>query len=154
MRARFIPKNPHKYMGDVNKIFARSSWEVHVMKFFDSSSTVLKWGSEEFSIPYIKPTDGQVHQYFPDFIVVYQDRHGAIKKEIIEVKPLKESSADQAKNAHDRVALAVNIAKWRAADEFAQRNGMVFRVLTEQSIFKQVPRPAKPRRPRTKKAKT
>ena len=55
LQARFIPKHPEKYAGDAAKIFARSSWEINVMKFLDSSMAVMKWGSEELAIPYLKP---------------------------------------------------------------------------------------------------
>jgi hypothetical protein len=143
LKARFIPKNPQKYMGNVGNIMARSSWEVAVMKFFDSSTSVVKWGSEEIAIPYLKPTDGQVHKYYPDFIVVYQDKDGNMQKELIEVKPLKESLAEKATSQYDKVALAINVAKWKAADMFAKAHGMRFRVLTEATLFKQTPKKPK-----------
>lgn len=146
LQARFLPKNPAKYAGDITKIFARSSWELHVMKFLDSSAAVIKWGSEELVIPYIKPTDGKVHKYYPDFVVIYRDANGGIRKEILEVKPLKESLAESAKSIHDKVALAINIAKWNAAEAFAAQNGMTFRVLTEKSLF--VNKPKTPKKPK------
>ena len=40
-RAKFLPRFPEKYVGDVNNIFARSSWEVTVMKFFDSRPDII-----------------------------------------------------------------------------------------------------------------
>lgn len=140
---RFIPRNPGKYAGNPDNILWRSSWEFRVMKFFDSSIAVIKWGSEELRIPYIKPTDGRVHNYFPDFVVVYRDKAGEVKKEIVEIKPLKESVPLKAKTDRDKVAMAINLAKWDAASRFAQRNGMMFRVLTEQTIFKQPKREAR-----------
>ena len=154
LKARFIPRNPEKYAGDAAKIFARSGWEINVMKYLDSSPAVIKWGSEELAIPYLKPyidlTTGQakvkVANYYPDFVVVYRDKNNTIQKEILEVKPLKEASAAKAKSAYDKLSLVVNIAKWRAAEDFATRNGMKFRVLTENSIFKQAPKkPIKPK---------
>lgn len=154
LKARFIPRNPEKYAGDPTKIFARSSWEVSVMKFLDSSSAVVKWGSEELAIPYLKPyidpVTGQaktkVAKYYPDFVVLYRDKDNNIQKEILEVKPLKETVSSKAKSAYDKMSLVVNIAKWRAAEDFANRNGMKFRVLTENTLFKQAPKaPKKPR---------
>ena len=142
-RARFIPKNPHKYTGDVEKIFARSSWEMSVMKFFDSSNAVLRWCSEEISIPYFKPEDGRVHQYFPDFLVEFVDASGQVKREIVEVKPLHEADAKYAKHERSKAALQTNEAKWKAAIDYAEQNGMKFRVITEKSIFHQVEKPKK-----------
>lgn len=136
-RARFIPKHPQKYVGDVDKIFARSTWEVTVMKKFDSHPDILKWGSEEISIPYLSPADSRVHQYFPDFFVEYLDADGALHREIVEVKPLHESEQKFAKSDRSKDALAVNEAKWASAAIWCQQRGMEFRVLTEQSIFHQ-----------------
>lgn len=135
LRARFIPKNPGKYLGNPANIMCRSSWELSVCKFFDSHPSVFKWGSEEIKIPYIKPTDNRVHYYFPDFIVVYKDKEGNLIKELVEVKPLKESVLTDRSSNYDKLAIAVNHAKWTAAEAFCAANGMKFRVLTEQSIF-------------------
>lgn len=144
-RGRFIPTHPEKYAGDIKNIMFRSSWELSVMKFLDASPSVEKWGSEEFSIPYLKPTIDKVTgratmkvaNYFPDFLVVYRDKTGNQVKEILEIKPAKEALVEKAKNAYDKLSLAINMAKWKAAEEFAERNGMKFRVLTEHSLFKQ-----------------
>lgn len=116
-------------------IICRSSWELSVCKFFDSHPSVYKWGSEEISIPYVKPTDGRVHKYFPDFIVVYKDKEGNLIKELVEVKPMKESVLTERSSNYDKLAIMVNHAKWQAAEAFCAQNGMKFRVLTEQSIF-------------------
>jgi hypothetical protein len=136
-RARFIPRNPGKYVGDASKIFCRSTWEVTVMKYFDSRSDVLRWGSEEVIIPYLSPEDNRVHRYFPDFFIEYLDKDGTILREIVEVKPLHESEEKFAKSERSKNALAVNEAKWKAAAIFCESRGMKFRVLTEKSIFHQ-----------------
>jgi len=108
-----------------------------MMKFLDSSSAVVKWGSEEIKIPYIKPTDNKVHHYYPDFFVIYRDKNGELIKELIEVKPLKETLLEKAKSDYDKVALIINVAKWKAAEAFAAQHGMKFRVITERSMFAQ-----------------
>jgi hypothetical protein len=135
LKARFIPKNPGKYLGNPNMIICRSSWELSVCKFFDTHPSVYKWGSEEISIPYVKPTDGKVHRYYPDFIVVYKDKEGNLIKELVEVKPMKESVLTERSSNYDKISIAINHAKWQAAQAFCEANGMKFRVLTEQSIF-------------------
>lgn len=150
LRARFIPKNPGKYLGNPANIFCRSSWELSVCKFFDSHPSVFKWGSEEIKIPYIKPTDNRVHYYFPDFIVVYKDKEGNLIKELVEVKPLKESVLTDRSSNYDKLAIAVNHAKWAAAEAFCAANGMKFRVLTEQSIFAGGRKPANKTTKRTR----
>lgn len=137
---RFIPKNPKKYVGrSINNIMFRSSWELYFFKWLDSNDAVLRWGSEELAIPYISPVDNRVHRYFPDMIVMYRDNTGAIKKEIIEIKPYKESVETPRMSPRDAQALMVNKAKWKAAADWAERNGAMFRVMTEKTLFKQKP---------------
>lgn len=146
LSGRFIPKNPQKYAGDPTKILWRSTWELSTMKFFDSSIAVLQWASEELVIPYISPLDGLKHKYYPDFVIVYKDKTGSIRKEILEVKPLSQSVAEHAKSDRDKMALIVNNAKWTYAIAFAKVHGMTFRVITEKSIFKQpTPKVKKPK---------
>lgn len=134
---RFIPKNPQKYAGNPNGIVFRSSWELTVMKFFDSSESVIKWASEEIKIPYVSPLDNLVHHYYPDFIVIFTDREGNLRKEVVEVKPASQSLVEKAKSDRDKAALLVNNAKWQFASAWCAQRGMKFRVITEKSIFKQ-----------------
>jgi hypothetical protein len=83
----FKPRHPEKYVGDVNKIRFMSSWELQADKFLDDNPNVLRWSSEEIVIPYVKPTDGKVHRYYPDYWVEYRNKHGDVVSEIWEVKP-------------------------------------------------------------------
>jgi hypothetical protein len=136
MKGRFIPKHPEKYIGDPSKIYGRSSWEFTLFKYFDTTPAVLRWASEEFSIPYLSPLDNKVHQYYPDAFVVYRDKSGGVKKEIIEIKPYKETVLTPKASDQDKLALLVNTAKWKAASDFAQSNGFTFRVITERTLFK------------------
>lgn len=134
---RFIPRNPEKYRGDVEKIMFRSKWEISVMKFFDSSPSVISWGSEEVQIPYLSPADSRIHMYFPDFFVEYRNKEGKICREIVEVKPLHESDERHAKSERSKDALIINNAKWKAAKLFCESRDMTFRVITERTIFHQ-----------------
>lgn len=134
-RAKFNPMNPEKYVGDINKIFARSSWEVTCMKFFDGSRDVIRWGSEETVVPYLSPVDSRVHEYWPDFFVELRKKDGSIVKEIVEVKPRHESEEKYAKNDRSKNALIINNAKWAAANLYCESRGWKFRVITEHSIY-------------------
>jgi len=143
MRGRFIPKNPQKYVGNVNRIMFRSSWEMRFMKWLDENNAVLRWGSEELAIPYVNPikvdATGRpvISRYFPDFIIMYRDTAGNVKKEIVEVKPMKEAVLTPRSTDRDKQAYAVNQAKWKAASIFAESQGATFRVITEKTMFKQ-----------------
>lgn len=135
MKGRFIPKHPEKYLGDPSKIIGRSSWEFRLFKWLDGTPSVLQWASEEFSIPYIHPFENRVANYYPDALVIYKDKYGNLKKEIIEVKPYKETVLTPKATDRDKYALAVNHAKWKAAARFAEQQGMSFRIVTEKSMF-------------------
>lgn len=143
MRGRFIPKNPAKYIGNPNRIMFRSSWELRFMQWLDTNNAVIRWASEELNIPYVSPLDYKVHRYFPDFIIYYQDVAGNFQKEIVEIKPYKQSVQTPKMSDRDKQALMVNEAKWKAAAEFAEKNGAKFRVITEKTIFKGGPSPRK-----------
>lgn len=143
LRGRFIPKNPQKYVGNVNRIIFRSSWEMRFMKWLDENNAVLRWGSEELAIPYLNPVKSQIEgrnvisRYYPDFLIMYRDKSGNVLKEIIEVKPSKEAELRPGMNERDKMAYAVNKAKWEAAHIFAESQGAKFRVITEKTMFKQ-----------------
>jgi hypothetical protein len=133
---KYIPKYPEKYVGDVQNIEFRSKWEIRFMEFCDANMNILKWGSEEIYIPYVKPTTKKVHRYYPDFFIMYKNSKGQIVKEIIEIKPKKEVALTKKSSLYDKVAIAINMAKWEAAKQFCTAHGMSFRVLTEDSLFR------------------
>lgn len=134
-RGRFKPKNPEKYVGNVNRVMFRSSWELRFMMWLDQNPAILRWGSEELAIPYISPLDMKPHRYFPDMIIMYKHKDGSIRKEIVEIKPYKETVMTPRATDRDKQALIVNNAKWKAAHDFASLNGATFRVITEKTMF-------------------
>lgn len=139
LQGRYTPKNPHKYVGDLSKVVYRSSYELQMHQFLDNNERVLQWSSEEVVIPYVKPTDGKVHRYFPDYWVEYVNRDGEILQEIIEVKPKAQTRAPRngkKPRLYESATWAINMAKWKAADTFCQQNNMKFRIITERSVFK------------------
>ena len=132
----FTPKNPEKYMGNVNKIMCRSGWEYSVCMLFDRNPAVISWGSEILTIPYQNPFTASWTVYIPDFLVVYADKKGVKHCEILEVKPAKETPTYKGKiSTRTRLTQAINQAKWAAAMKFAIKRGWFFRVLTEREIF-------------------
>jgi hypothetical protein len=130
----FTPKNASKYMGTL-PIISRSSWEYAMMNFFDTHPNVLFWASESLKIPYVNPFTKRMANYYPDFLVVFSDKNGKQRREVIEIKPLKETLLEHAKTKKDKAAVALNYYKWSAAKKFCDNNGMHFRVLNETDIF-------------------
>lgn len=132
----FIPKNPAKLIGNARPIF-RSSWELSMMTFLDSHPSVIQWASESIKIPYTNPLNGRPSQYVPDFLILYKDKNGRQHAELVEVKPKKEALAENAKSKRDKAFLAINMAKWAAAMTYCKKNGLTFRLITEDDLFYQ-----------------
>lgn len=131
----FTPKNSQKYVGKHAPKY-RSGWELTFMTFCDGNNSVLYWASEAIKVPYRSPLDGKIHQYIPDFFVVYQNKFGKQIAEMVEIKPKKQSLIEsRTANARDRLVVAVNHAKWQAAAAYCKQQGYSFRVLTEDDIF-------------------
>lgn len=138
-QGKYQIKNPEKYVGRKSPTY-RSSWEFTFCQFCDNNPAVINWASEAIQIPYRNPVSGKQTVYVPDFLIVYQDKNSRKHTEIVEIKPLKEVTLETAKSYRDKLMVAINMAKWAAADAFAKANNMRFRVVTEYDIFKNVKR--------------
>lgn len=134
-KGTFVPKNPKKYIGHHQPIY-RSSWELVFMRFLDENKNITQWSSESIPIPYRHPFTGKMARYYPDFFVVYENKHKQRVAEVVEIKPRKQSLIEsKAASARDRAAVAVNHAKWQAAMAYCKMHGFKFRVVTEDQIF-------------------
>ena len=131
----FTPKNPNKYIGKHQPRY-RSGWELTFMTFCDSHNDITHWASESMKIPYRHPFTGKPTNYIPDFFVVYKNKTGKIIAEVVEIKPKKQSLIEsKAASAKDRMVVAINHAKWAAANAYCKSQGLVFRVITEDDLF-------------------
>lgn len=136
-QGKFVPKNPHKYVGKHEPRY-RSGWELTFMLFCDNNENIIFWASEAIQIPYRNPLTGKQTVYVPDFFVLYEDKLGSQKAEIVEIKPKKQSLIEsRVTSARDKAAVAVNHAKWAAAMAYCKRAGLTFRVITEDDLFRQ-----------------
>jgi hypothetical protein len=133
-QGKFSVRNMEKYVGKKMPTY-RSSWEMTFMTFCDNNPAVLQWASEPFMIPYRNPLSGKNTIYIPDFMMVYIDAQQQKHAEVIEIKPLKETTLETAKSVRDKAAVILNMAKWTAARAFCQAHGMKFRIVTEHDIF-------------------
>jgi len=132
----YTPKNPQKYIGN-HKPKYRSGWELTFMTFCDGNDSIIYWASESMRIPYKHPLTGKPTIYVPDFFVVYQNRFGKQVAEVVEIKPKKQSIIEsKVANAKDRMVVAINHAKWAAAMAYCKSQGLTFRVITEDDIFR------------------
>lgn len=134
-QGEWTPTNPAKYIGKY-PITYRSSWELSVFRVLDAHPNVTQWASESLSIPYQHPLTGKWHFYIPDLLLIFTDKTGQRRAELVEIKPAKEAYAERAKSKKDKATLAINQAKWAAAVTWCHKNGLTFRVLTEDQLFK------------------
>lgn len=132
----YTPKNSQKYLGTRLPRY-RSSWEMTFMMFLDNNEHITHWASESIKIPYKHPFTGKNTIYVPDFFVVYENKYKKRVAEVIEIKPKKQSLIEsRAASKKDKMTVAINHAKWQAAQIYCKRNGLIFRVITEDDIFR------------------
>lgn len=130
----FNPKNTKKYVGDPSKIVCRSLWERNVCKFCDEHPAILKWSSEEVAIPYFSPIDEKVHNYFPDFLIQFNNKSG-LQTWMVEIKPKKQTYLKENASKREQVIWTINSAKWKAAEAYCNKNNMIFKIITEKELF-------------------
>ena len=139
-KGKYKPTYPEKYLGDPTNIIYRSLWERKFCKYCDLNDSIIKWASEEITIPYRSPIDNRIHRYFPDFYIKYRDSDGKIKNSLIEIKPLKQTippvkpSHQTKKYLYEAYEYAKNQAKWKVAREFCEDRQWEFKVLTENEL--------------------
>lgn len=131
----YRPKNPAKYVGTL-PITYRSAWELTFMNLCDQHPNILQWASESIKIPYQHPLTGKWHQYIPDFFIIYIDKNGKKHGDIIEIKPMSQTVEEAARSKRDKAAFVINQAKWKAAMEWCRKQGLNFRVMTEQQLYR------------------
>jgi hypothetical protein len=69
-------------------------------------------------------------------LITYQGSNGKTVGELVEIKPRKQSVIEDRQSQRDRMVVAINYAKWSAAEKWARRQGLTFRVITEDQIFR------------------
>lgn len=125
---------PKKYYGE-RPIIYRSGLELKYMINLEMNPNVEKWTSEKIVIPYYmkEKVNGVVvnkkHHYYTDFTV--HMKSGKIF--VVEVKPMSQSPKTKNQIKTDPV-LYKNACKWKAAIEWCKKNGMEFKVITDEHI--------------------
>ena len=130
----YTVKNAAKYVGKGTPRY-RSGWEHAFMRFLDNNDHGGNWASESLSIPYRNPVTGKQSMYLPDFLITYRNKNNQLIAELVEIKPKKQSVIESKMSSRDRAVVAVNYAKWAAAQKWCARQGLAFRVITENDMF-------------------
>ena len=127
--------NPHscKKLVDYSKpIIYRSSYEKKFGCWLESNPQVVRWGSECVCIPYLY-IDSKTHKYYPDYYVEMEDG-GRTVKMLVEIKPANQTKPPVNENAWAMKEWSRNSCKWKAAMEYCNQRGLVFKILTEHTI--------------------
>lgn len=135
----FKPKNPEKYIGDINQIVFRSSWELRSFKWADETPSIIAWSSEPFPIQYFDTSTNKVRRYFPDLFIKIKNKE-EIKTYIIEIKPEKQTKPPKrgrkktSTYLNEIATYEKNLSKWNQAKQFCESNNFIFKVITEKEL--------------------
>jgi hypothetical protein len=145
----YIPVNPLKYIGDINNIIFRSSWEKKFCIYCDKNPKVLKWSSEPVCIKYWSPVDKKEKSYNIDYFIKVEKDSGETENWFIEVKPKSQYAIDQKpeikspltekklKAYNDKMKMWItNRAKMEAGIKYAESLGYRFGTINEDFLFK------------------
>jgi len=140
-KTKYFPENPDKYLGNSKNIVCRSNWERKFCKYLDNNKNIVRWSSEELKIPYVSTIDNQIHNYYPDFVFEAK-KEDKIQTYVIEIKPKKQTLKPKPKKnkrayLNECITYETNVCKWKAAQKFCNDNGWLFKILTEDNIFKE-----------------
>jgi len=139
-KTRYKAINHSKYIGDSSNIICRSLWERRVCRYLDENINIIRWGSEELTIPYYSPVDRKMHRYFPDFIAEIKTSDNKINTYVIEVKPKKQTKPPKKRKKtksyiKECMTYSINEAKWESAKKYCKNNGWDFIIITEDDIL-------------------
>jgi hypothetical protein len=135
-----LPIDEHMKSHKSGHVNYKSGLELKAIRYADFNKHVVKWSLEPFAIKYIKPSDGKQHRYYIDLFLEFSSGD----KFLVEIKSYGESippkkpkkNTKKAQNNYQKaqITYAVNRAKWKAAEKFAELNKMRFTIVTEKEL--------------------
>lgn len=135
-KGKYKLKKPEKYIGNADEVIYRSLWERAAFVWLENNHSVLHWSSEEIVIMYLSEVDQRVHRYFPDLFIHFKDD----TKKLIEIKPRSQTEKPSKKNKspdkyiRESLTYVKNTSKWKAAEEYCEKNGLVFEIWDEYKL--------------------
>jgi hypothetical protein len=138
-KGKYKVKHRQKYVGNVNDVTYRSSWERRFMVYCDKNPGILRWNSEEVIIPYYSPVDRKTHKYYVDFLIQTDTGMTLIEvKPDRQTRPPKMGGTPKSKGRYlkEMKTWKVNEAKWIAAERFCEERGWIFKILTEKHLVR------------------
>lgn len=125
------PKDMKKYYSACmsDPIIYRSGLELDFINYCENNSGIIKWASEPVKIPYYSRLKQKESNYYPDYIIENKDGVRCI----VEIKPYNQTVKPSAMDSKWlKEAWVMNVDKWTAAKEFAEKHNMKFIVVTEK----------------------
>lgn len=125
------PKKCKKYYESFSNepIIYRSGLELQFINFCENNSSITKWASEAFKIPYMCRVDNKQHDYYPDYVI--ENQNGL--RTIVEIKPKSQTIKPDANASIGLKKQWIrNQDKWAAAKQFADEHNMKFIIITEE----------------------
>lgn len=142
--------NVNKFMGDPTKCIYRSGWELKFMMFLDRNDRILRWGSENITIPYyVEDRDNSVlksHRYYPDFYyeMMIDNDPNKFERVVVEIKPytetqepkfpIKQTPKSLESYEYQLRTYLKNRIKWEYATKWCNDKKMKFVIIHEQIL--------------------
>ena len=78
--------------------------------------------------------------YYPDFVFEAK-KETEVQTYIVEIKPKKQTLKPKPRKnkrayLNECITYETNTCKWNAANDYCKKNGWIFKILTEEDIFK------------------
>lgn len=145
----YTPVNPKKYIGDINNIIYRSSWERRFCQYCDMNPNITKWSSEAVCVKYWNPIDKKEHNYNIDYYIQVK-KGDVLENWLIEIKPENQYALDKRpkeptgnltekkiRSYNEKLKVWItNRAKFEAAKRFAEDRGYKFGAINEKFIMR------------------
>lgn len=143
----YKPKFPSKCINVQagTALIYRSSYELRMFAWCDENVNVSRWGCEILEIPYVYEGGTKVHRYYPDIYFEVVNKAGKLEKHVVEIKPKAQTIPPKPPKRKTTKALNnfsrgvneynKNVAKWKAAKRYCDQRGMIFSLLTEDTLF-------------------
>jgi hypothetical protein len=133
--------NQNKYSGPLPLEYKS---KLEKQKFFecDTNPHIKKWSYETVVIKYISPIDGKEHRYFMD-IAFWFNNGTKDQLVLLEIKPFNQVKVPVKRPKEHKETFKqraqtyiINISKWKAAWEYAQKIGALFCIYTEAGLIR------------------
>lgn len=138
MTTKFFLHNPDRYIGNIKDVMYSDKKMLHLFTICDRSRNVIKWSNERVGIHFLNPKTKDMDVFFPDLMIKYI-HDGKEVTEVLDIRSVGETGSETGKSHSIAMKDPVNNAKWESAKSLCEKNGIVFRVVSDVFKYK-IPR--------------